>query len=340
METMKRAAITGVRQTQLVETPMPEPKEDWVLVKVHAVPLCTEYKNWLTGNEYHGHEAAGEVVKVAQPGRVKVGDRVVVMPGWPCGKCALCLSGEYIHCQNWYNHHELSGLAHGGDTHVQYLLKQDWLLVPIPDGLSYELASLACCGVGPTFGAMENMNVTATETVLITGGGPVGLGGVVNAKYRNAKAILVEPLPYRQQKAKELGADLVLDPSDPELRSKIMQFTDGRGVDAALETAGLVQAQRLCIDVTRRRGKISLIGECSEDLPVQASNDFIRKGIALMGQWHYNRNGAFKIMKMLADSPVAEKLITHVLPMSKFQDALAICADHSCGKIILQPWAA
>ena len=168
----------------------------------------------------------------------------------------------------------------------------------------------------------------------------MGLGGVVNAKYRNAKAILVEPLPYRQQKAKELGADLVLDPSDPELRSKIMQFTDGRGVDAALETAGLVQAQRLCIDVTRRRGKISLIGECSEDLPVQASNDFIRKGIALMGQWHYNRNGAFKIMKMLADSPVAEKLITHVLPMSKFQDALAICADHSCGKIILQPWAA
>ena len=340
METMKRAAITGVRQAVLLDTPIPEPKEDWVLVKVHAVPLCTEYKNWLTGNEYGGHEAAGEVVKVAQPGKVKVGDRVVVMPGWPCGKCALCFAGEYIHCQNWYDHHEFSGLAHGGDTHVQYLLKQDWLLVPIPDGLSYELASLACCGVGPTFGAMENMNVGATDTVLITGGGPVGLGGVVNAKYRNAKAILVEPLPYRQQKAKELGADLVLDPSDPELRTKIMQFTDGRGVDAALETAGLVQAQRLCIDVTRRRGKISLIGECSEDLTVKASADFIRKGISLMGQWHYNRNGAFKIMKMLADAPVAEKLITHVLPMSKFQDAMEICADHHCGKIILQPWAA
>ena len=208
METMKRAAITGVRQAVLLDTPIPEPKEDWVLVKVHAVPLCTEYKNWLTGNEYGGHEAAGEVVKVAQPGKVKVGDRVVVMPGWPCGKCALCFAGDYIHCQNWYDHHEFSGLAHGGDTHVQYLLKQDWLLVPIPDGLSYELASLACCGVGPTFGAMENMNVGATDTVLITGGGPVGLGGVVNAKYRNAKAILVEPLPYRQQKAKELGADL------------------------------------------------------------------------------------------------------------------------------------
>lgn len=340
METMKRAAITGVRQAMLLDTPLPEPKEDWVLVKVHAVPLCTEYKNWLTGNEYGGHEAAGEVVKVAQPGKVKVGDRVVVMPGAPCGKCALCFAGEYIHCQNWYDHHEFSGLAYGGDTHVQYLIKQDWLLVPIPDRLSYELASLACCGVGPTFGAMENMNVSASDTVLITGGGPVGLGGVVNAKYRGAKAIIVEPLPYRQQKAKELGADLVLDPSDPELRAKIMQTTEGKGVDAALETAGLVQAQRLCMDVTRRRGKVSLIGECSEELAVKASSDFIRKGIALMGQWHYNRNGAFKIMKMLADSPVAEKLITHVLPMSSFQEAMELCVAHHCGKIILKPWAA
>ncbi len=338
MDTMQRAAITGVQQTQLLNTPIPEPKEDWVLVKVHAVPLCTEYKNWLKGNEYQGHEAAGEVVEVAQPGRVKVGDRVVVMPGAPCGKCALCIAGEYIHCQNWYDHHEFTGLPHEGDTHVQYLLKQDWLLVPIPDGISYEQASLACCGLGPTFGAMENMNVSATDTVLITGGGPVGLGGVVNAKYRGAKTIVVEPLPYRQEKAKELGADLVLEPNDPELRTKIMQYTNGIGVDASLETAGMVQAQRLCIDVTRRKGKISLIGECGEDLAVKASSDFIRKGIALMGQWHYNRNGVFKIMKVISDSPVVEKLITHVFPMSKIQEALAISASHNCGKIILQPW--
>jgi len=340
MASMKRAAITGVRQATLLDTPMPEPKEDWVLVKVHAVPLCTEYKNWLKGNEYHGHEAAGEVVQLAQPGNVKVGDRVVVMPGAPCGKCALCTSGDYIHCQNWYNHHEFSGLAHEGDTHVQYLIKQDWLLVPIPDGVPYELASLACCGLGPTFGAMENMNVSASDTVMITGAGPVGLGGVVNAKYRGAKTIVVEALAYRQQKAKELGADLVLDPNDPDIRSKIMQYTNSLGVDACLETAGAVAAQRLCIDVCRRRGQIAFIGECGEDLPIQASRDFIRKGIILMGQWHYNRNGVFKIMKIITDFPPAAQLITHVFPMSKMQEALEICASHHCGKIILKPWEA
>jgi len=338
MGTMKRAAITGVKQTILLDSPIPEPKEDWVLVKVHAVPLCTEYKGWLNGNEYSGHEAAGEVVKVAQPGRVKVGDRVVVMPGSPCGKCAYCISGEYIHCQQMVNPDEFSGLKHAGDTHVQYLIKQDWLLVPIPDGISYELASLACCGLGPAFGALENMNVAASDTVLITGGGPVGLGGVVNATFRGARTIMVERIPYRQQKAKELGADLVLDPDDPEIRSKIMQYTDSIGVDSCLEVAGVVEAQRLCIDVTRRKGQIALIGECDEDLAIKASPDFIRKGIVLLGQWHYNLNGIFKIMKVICESPVIDKMITHVFPMNKIQEALEISASHNCGKIMLKPW--
>ena len=338
MDIMKRAAITGVRQADLLDTRIPEPKENWVLVKVHALPLCTEYKAWLKGTEYHGHEAAGEVVKVAQPGQVKAGDRVVVMPGTPCGKCEHCIAGEYIHCEHWINAQEFTGLAYGSDTHVQYLLKQDWMLIPGPDGIAYELASLACCGLGPTFGAMENMNVSATDTVLISGGGAVGLGGVVNAKYRGATTIVVEPLPYRQQKAAELGADLVLDPNDPDVRTRIVEFTGGRGVDAALETAGLVAAQRLCIDVTRRKGQIALIGECGEELTVKASPDFIRKGIVLRGQWHYNRNGARKIMQVLAESPVVDKLITHVFPMSRVQEALELSASHACGKIILLPW--
>ncbi|MBN2048109.1 MAG: alcohol dehydrogenase catalytic domain-containing protein, partial [Anaerolineaceae bacterium] len=134
MKTMKRAVISGVRQAVLEDAAAPEPKDDWVLVKVHAVPLCTEYKGWISGDEYHGHEAAGEVVAIAQPGKVKVGDRVVVMPGSPCGVCALCVSGDYIHCEHFINTREFTGLEYGSDTHVQYLVKQDWLLVPIPDG--------------------------------------------------------------------------------------------------------------------------------------------------------------------------------------------------------------
>ncbi len=98
---MKKAVISGIRQAGLVDVPDPKPVEDWAFVKVTVVPMCTEYKNFTHGipSNYLGHEAVGEVVELAQPGKVKVGDRVVVMPQYPCGTCDLCIAGDYIYCE-------------------------------------------------------------------------------------------------------------------------------------------------------------------------------------------------------------------------------------------------
>ena len=92
---MKVAAVLGEHQAGLVEVPDPTPKEDWVVVKIHASPMCTEYHAFEYGHKTDqlGHEAAGEVVDIAQPGKVEIGDRVVVMPQYPCGKCVLCTDG-------------------------------------------------------------------------------------------------------------------------------------------------------------------------------------------------------------------------------------------------------
>ena len=94
---------------------------------------------------------------------------------------------------------------------AQYLLKQDWMLLPIPDDMSYEHAAMACCGLGPTFGAFQTMGVDRYDTVLITGLGPVGLGGVINAVYRGARVIGVDANRYRAKLALELGASAVID---------------------------------------------------------------------------------------------------------------------------------
>ena len=102
---MQVVSITGPRQCALIERPDPKIAEDFVIVKIHSAPMCTEYKAYKDGQptDRIGHEAAGEVVAVAQPGRVKIGDRVVVMPQYPCGKCDLCYAGDYIHCENTVN---------------------------------------------------------------------------------------------------------------------------------------------------------------------------------------------------------------------------------------------
>lgn len=338
--TMKKVVITGVRQAELVEVADPQPKADWVVVKVHAAPMCTEYKAFCEGwaCSHVGHEAAGEVVAVAQPGCVEVGDRVVAMPLHACGKCPLCVQGDYIHCQSGTPFEELHCSPEGQGTMVQYLLKPDWLLPKIPDGVSYELASLACCGLGPSFGAMQAMQVGCFDTILITGLGPVGLGAVVNALYRNARVIAVESVPWRVERARQMGVEQVLDPRDDATLARILELTGGVGVDCALDCAGNVAAERLCIDATRRKGQVTFIGECHEPVSMWTSDDLIRKGLTVRGSWHYNLGDFPKIMQIIQRSPIIEQLISHVLPMSGIQDALELSASKETAKIILKPW--
>lgn len=338
---MKHVVVNGVRQAALAEAPDLVPVENWVVVKVHAAPMCAEYKTFLAGtpNGLMGHEAAGEVVAVVQPGRVKPGDRVVAMPLYGCGKCALCLSGDYIHCQHQPDFAAATGQSAGISTMAQYILKQDWLLMPIPDGVSYEQGALACCGIGPSFGAMQSMDVSAFDTILITGLGPVGLGAIVNARFRGARVIAVESVPWRVERARAMGVTTVVDPRDEGALAQIMQLTGGRGVDCALDCSGNVLAERLCVDATRRKGQVAFVGECNDELKLRISPDMIRKGLTLMGSWHYNLNDYPQIMQVIQESPLIEQLISHVIPMREIQAAFELSASHETAKIVLQPWA-
>jgi len=337
---MKKAVILGERRAGLVEVQEPQPKADWVVVKVKAAPVCTEYKGFVSGGktEFLGHEAAGEVVAIDQLGKVNVGDRVVVMPQYPCGTCPLCIAGDYIHCEDIYNFAEFTASGEGRATMAQYLLKPSWLLPPIPDTVSYERASLACCSLGPSFGAFQAMGLSAFDTVLIAGIGPVGFGAVVNARFRGARVIAVESIPWRVERAKQMGAAEVLDPHDEDIGQKIKDLTNGTGVDCALDCSGTVQAERLCIDATRRKGKVAYVGQCGQDLAIRVSPDLISKGLTIIGNWHYNLSDFPSIMKVIQESPLIDLLISDIIPMSQIQEAFEISASHENSKIILKPW--
>jgi L-iditol 2-dehydrogenase len=186
---------------------------------------------------------------------------------------------------------------------------------------------------------MQQMQVNALDTVLITGLGPVGLGGVINGSYRNARVIGVESHPYRANLAKELGAEVVLDPTDGDILKKIMDLTDGMGVDKAMDCSGASQAHRLMVDAARRKGQVTFIGEGGE-FPLAASRDMIRKGLVLRGNWHYNLGDYPKLMKVIRESgDQLDKFITHRFPMSQVQKAWELQITGNCGKVILDPWA-
>jgi threonine dehydrogenase-like Zn-dependent dehydrogenase len=130
---------------------------------------------------------------------------------------------------------------------------------------------------------MESLGVSAFATILITGLGPVGLGAIVNARFCGAQVIAVESVPWRVERARAMGVTAMVDPRDEAALAQIMQLTDGRGVDCALDCSGNVQAERLCVDATRRKRKVAFVGECNDELTLRISPDLIRKGLTLVG---------------------------------------------------------
>jgi L-iditol 2-dehydrogenase len=337
---VKKAVILGERQAGLVEAPDPQPQGDWVLVKVHASALCTEYKSFLVGRalQLGGHEGVGEVAGVDKPGSVKVGDRVVIMPQFSCGICPLCKSGDYIYCENNYDFEKTIGSTNGSGTFAQYILKPDWLLPPIPEGVSYAHATMAIDGIGASFGAFQAIDIGANDTLLITGLGPVGLGGIANACFRGTRVIGVEPIPWRRNRAIQMGAEIVFDPGEPDLVGKIRELTEGKGVTCALDCSGKLQSQRLCIDATRRRGRVAFVGESNDDLPIRVSPDLIRKGLTVVGSWLYNMADYPKVMQVIQQSPLIDLLVSHVMPMSQIQGGFELLARGECAKVVVEPW--
>jgi L-iditol 2-dehydrogenase len=337
---MQLAAITGAEQCEIRDVPDPCVAGEFVKVKLLAVPMCTEYKMYQKGGEHAclGHEAAGEVAEIAGSTLRKVGERVVVMPLSPCGACDLCVRGDYIHCQSNVNTLKACNSPTGVATYAQYCLKQDWLCLPIPDDISMDHASMACCGLGPSFNAMQRMRVDAFDTVLVTGLGPVGLGAVVNGVVRGARVIGVEANEYRADLARQIGAAHVLDPRDPEALAQLRDLTGGKGADKAVDCAGVVPAQRFMVDGVRRRGDVAFVAEAS-DFTFNVSNDFIRKGITVHGIWHWNLTDTPRMWDTIRKAKdLLDIQITHRLPMSRVKEAWDLQVSGQCGKIILHPW--
>lgn len=343
---MKTIGILGKKSCTLIDKPMPNVTDNYVLLKVHVAPMCNEHvayehNIYLERNREDslGHEMAGEIVGVGPNAKAKIGQRVVALCGFPCGECIPCQQGHYAHCSNNQDPRLKCESESGECGFAQYAIKPDWMVVQIPDGLSYEHASMACCGLGPTFGAMQKIGVNTSSTVLITGLGPVGLGGIINAKYRGATVIGIAGTPYRADLARKLGCDYVINASEDNLNERIKKLTNGIGVQFALECSGQPHYQRLVVDNIARLGTVCFLSEPGE-LNIHIDNDLVQKGVKLMGSLDINRNDADKLLHMIQNIPeTLDIFITHRFPLESISQAFDLQLSKECGKILLYPWA-
>lgn len=329
--------ITGVCEAQVSERQNPQAAGDVVKVEILVAPMCTEWQSWRAGKPGHelGHEAVGVVVDAASSRRLKAGDRVIAMPHWGCGKCPACLSGEHIHCTDQRDLLAETGSSCGLGGYAQYLLKPDYLLYPVPDDIETDHAAMALCALGPSFTAMERMQLSPGDTLVVSGCGAVGLGAIVNARTIGARVIALELHPFRTDLARALGAEHVLDPRAPDLIEQVRNLTGGHGADAAIETSNNEAAPPVVLELVRARGRLGFV-TWSGALPV---NRITGKGVDIFGCWHWNHDQAGeRMMQRVREArPLLDKLVTHRFALTDVSDAFALQETGRCGKVLLYP---
>ena len=184
--TMKRLALHD-RKAWVEQAPIPSAHGANVVVRLESTPICgSDKKHFLNPDKtirYAGHEGTGVVVEVDKSNLVKVGDRVLTNCLSGCGVCEHCRSGNYVYCENKLPMDQMAS------HFCQYTILQDFLCIPLPEDISYDMGTLAGCVLAPAFQTLQKMQVIPSDLVMVLGCGPVGLGAITIAKHYGAQVL-------------------------------------------------------------------------------------------------------------------------------------------------------
>jgi threonine dehydrogenase-like Zn-dependent dehydrogenase len=272
---MKAAVFVKPGRIEVREKPIPEVGPTDALIKVTTTTLCGTDVHILKG-EYPvkpgltvGHEPVGTIEKLGSAVKgYAEGERVIAGAITPCGQCEFCLLG---------NHSQCGGRALGGwqfgntidGCQAEYVLVPNAManLAKVPAGLSDEEV-LMCPDIMSTgFGGAENGNIRIGDTVAIFAQGPIGLCATAGAKLRGASTIVtIDSLENRLAISKKMGADFTINFLEKDPVAAILDLTQGRGVDVAIEALGTQGTFEACLKVLRPGGYLSSLGVYSGKL--------------------------------------------------------------------------
>ncbi len=255
---------TAVGKVEMREMPVPSPGPGQMVVKTTLSSICGTDMHFVDefpmfpGVEAMpmGHEAVGVVHEVGTGvRRFAPGDRVVMSCLSACGACKQCLLGEYSACSGGGN------LLFGCQAEYFVVPFAEVIAAKIPDELADEQVLMAGDIMSTGFGAIERAGLQLGDSVAIVGQGPVGLCATAAARALGAGLVIaVEPVAERQEMARRLGANVVVDPGKGDAVAEIKNLTGGQGVDVAVEAIGLQETFDTCAAAVRRAGTISSVG--------------------------------------------------------------------------------
>lgn len=270
---------------ELTELELDAPREDEILVEIRAVGLC--HTDLVARDQIlpvplpavFGHEGAGVVVTTGSAvTKVKPGDRVVLTIR-SCGHCARCDAGEPTYCESSVGLNyagcrpdgsktlsldgtPISSNFFGQSSFASHAIAYESNVVRVDDDIAFETLAPLGCGVQTGAGAvLRALRCPAGSSILITGGGSVGLSAVLGARVAGcATIILSDPMPERRQLALELGATHVHDPAGDAKLPEFVRTIVPAGCDFALDTTGIAPVLEAALGCLRPHGTLGMLG--------------------------------------------------------------------------------
>ncbi|WAH38859.1 MDR/zinc-dependent alcohol dehydrogenase-like family protein [Alicyclobacillus dauci] len=333
---MKAVVCYAPGDYRLETVEVPRAGKGEIVIKVEACGICAgDVKAWDGAASFWGfdgqpkyikepmipgHEFIGIVVELGEDvkGDFAIGDRVISEQIVPCWNCRFCERGEYWMCEK----HDLYGFQYNVNGGMAEYMKFpiEGINHKVPNDLPLEQAVLiepyAC-----SLHAVNRANIQLGDFVVISGSGTLGLGMVGAAKLRGPGTLVVlDVKDERLELAKKFGADIVMNPKEVDVVSKIKEMTGGYGCDVYIEASGASASVIQGLHAIRKLGRFVEFSVFGSPVTVDWSIISDRKELDLLGS-HLGPYCYPYVIKGIAKGTLpTEGVVTHKLPLEQFAE--------------------
>ena len=345
---MKAVVYYAPKDVRTETRPVPTAGDGELRVKIDACAVCgTDLKSYISGNPrleapiVMGHEFTGLVDTVGSGADgFSVGDRVVMATSVSCGQCYYCKRGWSNLCVDVAP----MGFSYNGGmaeyTVIPARALENGHAVKVPRHVKAEHAALAeplSCAVN----SADNCNIEEGDTVVVVGGGPMGIMNACVAREVGARKIILAKInEARLKQVEPFGFDLLVNPAKEDLAQIVRRRTDGIGADVAIVAAPAAVAQEQAVELVRKRGTVCLFAS----LP--ASNKMLSMDSRAM---HYGElrvvgtsdstpaHVAKAVELIAAGSLPAQRLASHILGLDEIFKAYELMQSGEALRVVLKP---
>jgi propanol-preferring alcohol dehydrogenase len=322
------------------EVPTPIPGPDEVLVRVMACGIDGTDLKLLDGFGYRpdlpfimGHEPAGIVAAVGdRVADFQPGDRVITYNFLYCGQCLQCRTFREQICPNLAGVVGVRGWPGG---YAEYLKVPARQLVRVPDGISWPDAAI-CSDAGVTsFHAVDRARVRLGETVVVVGGGGIGLTVIQFARLAGARVVAVIRSAARGERARAVGADAIVNSRETaDVAEAVRDLTEGLGADCVIDCVGNRETLSYSFDALRNGGRLSIVGYTPEEYPLNGRR-LAQNEIEIIGTRCGRRQDLIETVRLVAAGKLTS-IVEELYPLIEANEALAyLRAGRSLGRVVL-----